>query len=85
LAWKVFKRFAVMPVDSTGGRECEELWFEASDGGPERDRIGYFDFVRQFLQDTKRESEFHESITAHFTCDASVQLGLGEASGLNQI
>ena len=34
LAWEVFKRFAVVPAESGGGRECEELWFEAGDGDP---------------------------------------------------
>jgi hypothetical protein len=76
LAWEVFKRFAGEPVESAGGRECEELWFEASDGDPVNGFPGFFDFVRQFLQDTERGAEYHEQITAHFTCAPGVELGL---------
>lgn len=78
LAWELFKRFATEPVESAGGRECEELWFEAGDGDIVNDSPGFFDFVRQFLQDTERGAEYHEQITAHFTCEPSVQLGLRE-------
>lgn len=78
VAWAAFKRFATEPVESAGGRECEELWFEANDGDPANAFPGYFDFVRQFLQDTERGAEYHEQITAHFTCEPKVQLGFGE-------
>jgi hypothetical protein len=63
-------------VESAGGRACEELWFEASDGDPVTGSPGYFDFVRQFLQDTERGAEYHEQITAHFACGPGVRLGL---------
>jgi hypothetical protein len=76
LTWQVFKRFAIEPVESAGGRECEEVWFEAGDGDPANGFPGYFDFVRQFLQDTEAGAEFHEQITAHFTCPPGVRLGL---------
>src|SRR5579883_1471425 len=78
LAWEVFKRFVAVPVESAGGRECEEVWFEACDGRREEGGPGYFDFVRQFLQDTEKGAEFHEQITAHFNCEPDVQLGIGE-------
>jgi hypothetical protein len=76
LAWDVFKRFVVLPVESAGGRECEEVWFEACDGRQEQGWPGYFDFVRQFLQNTERGAEFHEQITAHFTCQPAVRVGI---------
>jgi hypothetical protein len=76
LAWEVFKRFATEPIESAGGRDCEELWFEAGDGNLMNSFPGYFDFVRQFLQETEQGAEYHEQITAHFTCEPSVQLGL---------
>ena len=80
LAWEVFKRFVVVPVESAGGRECEEVWFEACDGRPERGWPGYFDFVRQFLQDTERGAEYHEQITARFACEPTAQIGSPEGS-----
>ncbi len=76
LAWEVFKRFVTEPVESAGGRECEEIWFEAGDGNLVNGFPGYFDFVRQFLQVTERGAEYHEQITVHFACEPSVQLGL---------
>lgn len=76
LGWEVFKRFVAVPVESAGGRECEEVWFEACDGRPAAGSPGYFDFVRQFLQDTEGGAEFHEQITAHFSCPPETQLGI---------
>ena len=76
IVWNVFKRFAAVPVDSAGGPACEELWFESSDGDPKTGSPSFFDFVRQFLQDTEGGAEFHEQITAHFTCEPGVRLGL---------
>src|SRR5262245_5159980 len=76
LAWVVFKRFVLVPVQSAGGRECEEVWFEACDGRSADGWPGYFDFVRQFLQDTDGGPEFHEQITAHFTCAATARVGI---------
>ena len=52
------------------------MWFEAGDGDPVNGFPGYFDFVRQFLQATERGPEYHEQITAHFTCEPGVQVGL---------
>jgi hypothetical protein len=52
------------------------LWFEAGEGDPVNGFPGYFDFVRQFLQATERGLEYHEQITAHFTCEPGVQVGL---------
>src|SRR5262249_4672253 len=66
--------------ESVGGRECEEVWFEACDSRQERGWPGYFDFVRQFLQDTERGAEFHEQITAHFTCAPTARGGIPEGS-----
>jgi hypothetical protein len=80
LAWEVFQRFAAEPVDSAGGPWCEELWFEASEGDPVNGSPGFFDFVRQFLQDTEQGAEFHEQITAHFSCDPGVRLGLRQTT-----
>jgi hypothetical protein len=80
LAWEVFKGFVAVPVESVGGRTCEEVWFEACDGRWKQGWPGYFDFVRQFLQDSEGGAEFHEQITAHFTCAPDVQLGIGEGS-----
>lgn len=81
LAWEVFKQFLLVPVESAGGRECEEAWFEACEGrqggGP-----GYFDFVRQFLQDTDGGAEWHEQITAHFTCPPEARLGIPEGGSV---
>src|SRR4051794_2336280 len=76
LAWQVFKRFATEPVESAGGPGCEEFWFEASDADAVNGSPGYFDFVRQFLQDTEGGAEWHEQITAHFTCGPGARLGL---------
>lgn len=80
LAWEVFKRFVAVPVESAGGRDCEEVWFEACDGRAEEGWPGYFDFVRQFLQDTESGAEFHEQITAHFTCEPTAPVGIPEGS-----
>jgi hypothetical protein len=80
LAWEVFKRFVAVPVESAGGRECEEVWFEACDGRTSEGWPGYFDFVRQFLQDTERGNEFDEQITAHFTCEPTARVGIPEGS-----
>jgi hypothetical protein len=80
LAWEVFKQFVLAPVESAGGRDCEEVWFEACEGRPERGWPGFFDFVRQFLQDTENGNEFHEQITAHFACDSSARVGIPEGS-----
>src|SRR5688500_8667660 len=76
LAWEVFKRFVLVPVESAGGPACEEVWFEACEGRPEEGWPGYFDFVRQFLQDTEGGAEFHEQITAHFSCAPSAWVGI---------
>jgi hypothetical protein len=76
LAWEVFKRFVVVPVNSGGGRECEEVWFEAGDGDPANDSPGYFDYVRMFNQYTENDAVWHEMITATFHCPTEVQLGL---------
>jgi hypothetical protein len=76
LAWEVFQRFAGVPVESGGGRECEELWFEAGDGDPVKGWPGYFDFVRFFRQYTEDGAVWNEMITAHFSCEPGVQLGL---------
>jgi hypothetical protein len=76
LAWEVFKQFLTVPVESAGGRECEEVWFEACDGRQDEGWPGYFDFVRQFLQDTEGGAEFHEQITAHFTCEPAARVGI---------
>jgi hypothetical protein len=80
LAWEVFKRFVAVPVESAGGPACEEMWFEACDGRPEG-WPGHFDFVRQFLQDTERGAEYHEQITAHFTCEPMAWVGIGIPAG----
>ena len=82
LAWEVFKRFVLVPVESTGGRQCEEVWFEACDGRLERGWPGYFDFVRQFLRDTERGAEYHDQITAHFTCEPTSRVGVPEGSSV---
>jgi len=76
LAWRVYQQFAEVPVESGGGRECEELWFEAGDGDPDKGWLGYFDFVRVFSQYTENDAVWHEMITAHFAGGPSVQLGL---------
>ena len=76
LAWEVFKRFVALPVESSGGRDCEEVWFEACDGRSQEGWPGYFDFVRQFLQDTELGNEFHEQITVHFTCEPTALVGI---------
>jgi hypothetical protein len=82
LAWEVFKRFVLVPVESAGGRACEEVWFEACGGRPAEDWSGYFDFVRQFLQDTEGGAEFHEQITVHFTCEATAQVAIPAGSSV---
>ena len=76
LAWQVFQRFVVVPVESGGGRECEEVWFEAGDGDPAKGWPGYFDFCRMFNQYTESDACWHEMVTAHFECPPEVQLGL---------
>jgi hypothetical protein len=76
LAWEVFKRFVDVPVESGGGRECEEVWFEAGDGDPAKGWPGYFDFVRMFNQYTEDDAVWHEMITAHFGCPPEARLGL---------
>lgn len=78
LAWQVFKQFAVLPIESGGGRECEGIWFEAGNGNPDRDWPGYFDFVRMFLQGDDDEPGWYEQLTAHFTCNPAVKLVSGE-------
>jgi hypothetical protein len=82
LAWAVFKQFVVVPVESSGGRACEEVWFETCDGRAEEGCPGYFDFVRQFLQHTERGAEFHEQITAHFTCEPTVRVGISGGASI---
>lgn len=76
LAWHVFQRFVSVPVESGGGRECEEVWFEAGDGDPVKGWPGYFDFCRMFNQYTESDACWHEAITAHFACPPDAQLGL---------
>ena len=85
LAWEVFKRFVAVPVESAGGRACEEVWFEACDGRPAEGWPGYFDFVREFLQDAEGGAEFHEQVTAHFTCGPGDRVGIpeGESVGID--
>lgn len=82
LAWEVFKRFVAVPVESAGGRDCEEVWFEACDGRTAEGWPGYFDFVRQFLQDTESGAEYHEQVTAHFTCEPTARVGIPEAGSI---
>jgi hypothetical protein len=72
VAWAVFKRFAVEPVDVA----TTELWFEAGDGDPATDSPAYFDFVRMFMHDPDDGAEWGEQITAHFTAPPNVRLGL---------
>lgn len=76
LAWEVFKQFVEVPVQSGGGRECEEVWFEAADGNPAEGWTGYFDFVRMFNQYTENDACWHEMITVRFACPPEAQLGL---------
>jgi hypothetical protein len=78
----VFKRFVAVPVESRGGWACEEVWFEACDGRTAEGWPGYFDFIRQFLQDTAAGAEFHEQITAHFTCEPTARVGIPEGSSV---
>jgi hypothetical protein len=82
LAWEVFKRFVFVPVESAGGRAYEEVWFEACDGRHGEGWSGYFDFVRQFLQDSEGGAEFHEQITAHFTCEPTARVGILKGSSV---
>jgi hypothetical protein len=82
LAWEVFKRFIAVPVESAGGPECEEAWFEAGDGRSEEGWPGYFDFVRQFLQDTEAGAEYHEQVTVHFTCEPGARVGIPAGSSV---
>lgn len=82
LAWGVFKRFVAVPVDSAGGRACEEVWFEACDGRPAERWPGYFDFVRQFLQESEGGVAFHEQITLHFTSEPTARVGIPEGSSV---
>jgi hypothetical protein len=82
LAWEVFKRFVLVSVESAGGRGCEEVWFEACGGRPAEGWSGYFDFVRQFLQDTDGGAEFHEQITAHFTSEVTARVAIPAGSSV---
>jgi hypothetical protein len=72
----VFQRFVAVPVESGGGRECEEVWFEAGDGDPAKGWPGYFDFVRMFNQYTEDDACWHQSVEAHFSCPPGARLGL---------
>lgn len=76
LVWQVFQRFIFVPVESGGGRTCEEVWFEAGDGDPAKGWPGYFDFCRMFNQYTETDACWHEMVTAHFGCPPEAQLGL---------
>ena len=73
LVWEAFKRFAVEP----GEAETVEVFFEAGDGSPGDGSPAYFDFVRGFRHYPAHGAACDEQITAHFTADPSVQLGLG--------
>ncbi len=79
LAWPIFQRFVSVPIESGGGRECEEVWFEAGDGDPAKGWSGYFDFVRMFDQYTENDACWHEAITAHFACPPDARLGLRDS------
>ncbi len=73
-AWKVFQRFAVVPVECTR----DYLFFQVGDGHPEHGLDGYFDFTREFEMrgPSGDEPVWFEQVHIEFKVPPPLRLGV---------